>query len=109
MRRRERTYTKLAQDLAQVARFHGLIYNDFHKPPFYIYRTRAGYWQKSSGAFLFTLNDSEGHEIFGSCDRVTEILKAHKEKRLSYFNEYGTATLIVEVKQTREYDNAERP
>lgn len=94
-------YSKLAEQLSEVAKAYGLIHL-WHQPPFRIYRTRAGYWQKASGAFLFVLEDSEGHEIFGSCNRATEVLKAHKEKRLSYLVEYGSNTFIVENKQVED-------
>lgn len=95
---REFIYSRLAEKLAEVARQHGLLHR-WHKPPFRIRRTRAGYWQKAAGAFSFVLEDSEFNLVFGSCDRAKEVLKAHNEKKLSYLNEYGTDTLIVELKE----------
>jgi len=95
--KREAVYSRLAQKLAGIANEFGLIHK-WHQPNFKIRRTYAGRHQKAAGGWVFYLVDDNGREIFGSCDRASEFLKAYKENRLSYLNMYGSSELIVESK-----------
>jgi hypothetical protein len=88
-------YSNLAFNLGCIAQAYDLIHH-YHKLPVRIQRTRCGRHQLAAGAFRFTLVDSEGREVFGSCDRAKDVWKAYKEQRLSYLAEYGSHTFIVE-------------
>ena len=45
----------------------------------YIKRTYAGYWQKSQGAFLWYVYNSDGIvSNIGSCYRISDLLKSDK-------------------------------
>lgn len=92
--RKSTVYSKLAHNLSCIAKEYGLL-RPYYKPPFKIIRTRAGFWQRSAGAWIFYLADSEGHEVFGSCYRAKDILMAYKNKKLEYYCEHFSSTFIV--------------
>lgn len=77
--RREGRPTKLAERIAEIARAVGLPVGE---GPFVLHRTRAGHWQRSSGAWLWWLADGKGVEVAGSCDTAREIVKAAREGRV---------------------------
>jgi hypothetical protein len=92
------TQSRLTSQIISIAKEFGLIY-PWHEPPFKIIRTYAGYWQRSSGAWLWWLSDNQGREVVGSCDRASEIPGAHKEHRLSVYYEYGSPVFIIESRK----------
>jgi len=87
-------YSKLARNLSYIAKEFNLIHS-WHRLPFKIIRTYAGYWQRSAGAWSFYLADDEGHEVFGSCNKAKDVLRAYKNKKLEYYEDRDSPTFIV--------------
>ena len=77
--RREGRPTKLAERIAEIARAAGLHVGE---GPWTLHRTRAGYWQRSAGAWSWWLANGQGVEVAGSCDTTREIVKAAREGRV---------------------------
>lgn len=83
---------KLADQLVQIAKEFGL---EVGPGPHTLNRTRAGYWQRSAGAWSWWLADAEGREVIGSCSPATDVVRAYKDKRLTFFSSgHGTEFFV---------------
>lgn len=96
-RRIENRPTKLAAKIAEIAKAAGIHVGE---GPFVLHRTRAGYWQRSAGAWSWYLTDREGVEVAGSPHTTREIVEAAREGRVGKMEDsYNpTSELFVEAK-----------
>lgn len=65
-----------------------------HTPPFRVVSHRPGYWQRSAGAFSFTLRDADNRIIFGSCWTAEKLWKLFKESKIEISYSMGDCELI---------------
>ena len=86
---------KVSEKLMNVIRELGLVEEG---KPFRVRRLRAGPNWASAGAWSWAADGNDWITICGSQDTMAEIVKAHKEGRLStYRDDCGDLHLIAEV------------
>lgn len=94
--------TRTAREIAALAARLGILPEGAQ---IRIERTRAGYWQRSAGAWSWlAVDEKNGRELFGSDWPASEVVKAGKENRAAaYTNDYTmTVELIVENREAEE-------
>ena len=90
--------TRTASSLAQLCEGLGLWLDGF-RLPFRVVRTRAGYWQKSGGAWSWFMVDADGAEIVASCSPAREVLATPPSRlaveRAAVSYDAGTPELVI--------------
>ena len=66
-------------------------------------RIRAGYWQRSNGAWRWSCHTTDRLEI-GSCDRMMDVLKA-KEISIQHFHLTDIELTVEDMIEGNSYGN----